>query len=545
MPFPSVPSTGDACARLTPFGWRGGLAALVAGLVVSFFAIGYFVVYWRNADMDFMVVYSALAANAAKPIAFFDHPAYITILSVEGWFTLLHRIGLLDAWSLNDIPSATNVPAFDAAMTHAIRAARLLSFAVAIVLILGFAALMRRLTRDWRLSLLATLAFAFSGGLILQMRILRSEMIASCLVILPLMALTIAGSRASRWRPLILAFAAMGCMVALENKVHAILLIAALPVLVLPFGAREGESVAWWRHGAARWVAVAAAVLFAAVLAWLARPLLAAGFDPDNLKAADLRPLLMGTPGLYQAGLVAWIALWMIAFARVWRVSAAETLAAMAMVVAGAAPGRLLLELQYNIITVVTVLNPLERMFTIAGLLGSPSHPAAPASSPGLGSIAILLGQGVLGVLRRYTFILYSSPRPAVFLTWLILPGIVVAWRRGERQAALQATLLMLTAIGIDTLGMQRNLKPEYFNFTDPLIILAGVALLARMPDLRQRRLAYPIGLALVVAHICVSQAEPARHMLKRESAADGICDWNMAYMPLLPLPWCDQPPKR
>src|SRR6267154_37568 len=74
----------------------------------------------------------------------------------------------------------------------------------------------------------------------------------------------------------------------------------------------------------------------------------------------------------------------------------------------------------------------------------------------------------------RCTFVLYSSPRPTVFLVWLIVPGIVVAWRRGERLVAGQALILLLSTIGIDALGVRRGLKVEYFIYTDPLIILAG-----------------------------------------------------------------------
>ena len=88
---------------------------------------------------------------------------------------------------------------------------------------------------------------------------------------------------------------------------------------------------------------------------------------------------------------------------------------------------------------------------------------------------------GVASVLARYSFVLHSSPRPTVFLTWLIIPGIVYAWRRGERLAAIQALLLLLAAIGIDALGVRRGLKSEYFIFTDPLIILAGAILLDRL----------------------------------------------------------------
>ena len=99
----------DAFDRLTFLGWRWGLAAIVAGLAVSFFLFGYAVIYWRNADMDFMVIYNALALNDGKPQQFFDHTAYLTILSTKFWFQLLHALGLLDAWSLSSIPPASNV----------------------------------------------------------------------------------------------------------------------------------------------------------------------------------------------------------------------------------------------------------------------------------------------------------------------------------------------------------------------------------------------------------------------------------------------------
>jgi len=79
-----------------------------------------------------------------------------------------------------------------------------------------------------------------------------------------------------------------------------------------------------------------------------------------------------------------------------------------------------------------------------------------------------LLLDGVASVLARYSFVLHPSPRPTVFLIWLIVPGIVYAWRRGERQAAIQALMLLLAAIGIDVLDVRRGLKSEYFIFTDP-----------------------------------------------------------------------------
>src|SRR5690242_13839278 len=121
----------DTFDRLTFLGWSRGLLAIVAGLAASFLLFGYFVIYWRNADMDFMVIYSALAMNDGKPQHFLDHTAYLTIITVKAWFRLLHDLGLLDAWTLPAIPPATDATAFDAAMTQAVRAGRLLAFLIA------------------------------------------------------------------------------------------------------------------------------------------------------------------------------------------------------------------------------------------------------------------------------------------------------------------------------------------------------------------------------------------------------------------------------
>src|SRR5438445_11668486 len=179
-PMDAPPEAASAAHfhRLTSLGWRWGLAAIIAGLAVSFVLFGYAVIYWRNADMDFMVIHSALALNDGKPQYFFDHTAYLTILSTKLWFQFLHDLSLLDAWSLSSMPPASDAAAFDAAMTHAVRAGRILAFLIATGSVLIFAALIRAVVRDWRVALMATNAFAFSGGVAVHSRILRSELLA-------------------------------------------------------------------------------------------------------------------------------------------------------------------------------------------------------------------------------------------------------------------------------------------------------------------------------------------------------------------------------
>src|SRR5436305_3692824 len=211
------PRAKDILDRISWLGWRKGLAGIVLGLAASFFIFGYALVYWRNADMDFMVIYNALLLNDGKPQQFFDHPAYITILSVQLWFKLLHGVGLLDAWTLSGIPPASDPAAFDAAMTQAVRAARLLALLTAGGCVLVFAALMRLVVRDWRIALIATFAFTFSGGLAVHARILRSELLAAFPVICALLILIIVGRRASIARPLAMGLAAMLCVFGMED----------------------------------------------------------------------------------------------------------------------------------------------------------------------------------------------------------------------------------------------------------------------------------------------------------------------------------------
>jgi hypothetical protein len=389
--------------------------------------------------------------------------------------------------------------------------------------------------RDWRIALIATFALAFSGGIAVHSRILRSELAAACPVIFALMILIVIGRRASIARPLGMAAAAGLCVLGLENKVQVILLIGALPLLAMPFGSDTSASVGFWRNTPSSWLATAVAAIAAIATIWLSWPLAAVGFDRALLDAAHFQPLLLGRFGIYQTALLVLIGGCVIAYAAIWRVSTAETLASMFAIAAGASIALLALNLVYNTGNVIAVANPLEKMLTFAD-----AGTANAANGSHLSGILLLLFDGVGSVLARYTFVLHSSPRPTVFLTWLIVPGIVVTWRRGDKLTAIQALLLLLAAIGIDALGVRRGLKSEYFIITDPLIILAGAVLLDQMRDLRFYKWSYPVAIALFGLHIVIGQAEPIKYATMRRGP-ESICEWSGYYLPLLPLPWCAQ----
>ncbi len=529
---PTTGTAGDAFDRLSPLGWSGGLAAIVAALLLSFLLFGYFLIYWRNADMDFMITYSALAMNDGKPQHFVDHTAYLTILSVKSWFQLLHNMGLLDAYTLPAIPPATDAAAFDAAMTEAVRAGRVLVFLIATGCVLVFAGLSRLILRDWRVALLTTLAFAGSGGIAVHSRVLRSELVAACPVIFALMILIFIARRGSLCRPLFIAIAAALCVIGLENKVQAILLIGTLPIVILPFGSEQSRSLAFWSTPTSALAALVTAIA-ATAATWAAWPLITLGLNQSLLRAATFRPLLLDQFGVYQVMLMVLIFGCMIAFATIWRVSVIETIASMLALIAGGTAALLVLNVDFNAANVIAVFNPLEKMLTFAD---ASTSSVANGSSPV--ALLLLLLEGLASVFARYTFVLHSSPRPTVFLTWLIFPGIVYAWRQGKRQVALQSLLLMGAAIGIDAITVRRGLKIEYFIFTDPLIILAGALLLDSMRSLRFHKWAYPIAATLIGLHIAVGQAEPIKYAFKRTGPAS-ICEWSPYYMPLMRLPWC------
>jgi len=126
-----------------------------------------------------------------------------------------------------------------------------------------------------------------------------------------------------------MAVAAGLCVLGLENKVQAILLIGALPLLMLPFGSPKSASVAFWRNTRSKLVRGGFAAVAAIASSSAAWPLISVGFDRALLDAAHFHPLLLGRFGLYQPALLALIAACMIAYAAIWRVSAAETLASM------------------------------------------------------------------------------------------------------------------------------------------------------------------------------------------------------------------------
>ena len=522
--------------RLVPFRWKTELLLVCGGMLASFLIAGFWYPYWRVADMDFWIVYNGLLLNAGLPQEYFDHPGYLSIVLLAEWLRLLHAVGLLKVDALTQLPSAADAAAFKDAWTAATRAARVLSLAIGMGFVVAFGTLLRTWLRDWRIAGLGLFLLAFSGGMAMQIRTMRTELIATGLFFSALMILLIAARRGSRAaRPLLVGCAALLIALAMENKIQILFLIAALPVLLLPFGPEDTEP-GFWQPSPAASAALIVSAAVAALASYLARDILAAGLSVMATPTMSVPHLALGAP-VYWSLIALWLALGMAAYVFVWRVPLLETATTVFAIVAGTAIALLALDIRYHPNDVMVVFHPLEQMYAF----GASTAPqlASGALSDKLMYVVDSLG----GLIARRTFVLQSSPRPTIFLEWFVIAATIYALRRRQWRTVVQVAVLMATVYGVDMLGMARGLKQEYFLLTDPLVIIAGALLLARVPALQTHRWAYPVGAALIVVHVVISQAEPVKHIF-RTDGPEVLCGLYHNAQRVEHLPVCATLPK-
>ena len=501
--------------RLTPLGWTQGLLLILAGLIVSFFLFGFFNPYWRIADQDILLVFDAFLQNDGLPRQVAYHPAHLIVTMLSATYRALHGLGLLETYSLSTMPLASDVAAFTRSWTHAVQIARLICLLIVLVYITAFAFLLRTLIRDWRVALLGTFAIAFSGGIAMSVRSVKPELLSGAFFAIALLILLIS-ARSPRMtpRPVLIGVGAFFATLAMDNKVQAIFLVATLPVLLLPFGERSQQG-GYWSERRAGW-ALAASVIFALLSAIAAAPLVRQGLFADETLLTMRRVF---DTGVFQTMLIVWIASGMLAFGLLWRVPLAEGLTAAFSVVAGISLGLLPLYIYRATSSIAKVISPLDALYYFVA-------PADLQCGPGgCGFPFAMIFDSVKGLLLHHTFFLQTSPRPEIFLEWVIIAGIVIAFRRREYKAALQASFLICAVLAVDTLAAARALKQDYFNYTDPLIIIAGALLLAKLTDLQNHRWTYPIGATLIALHVAFSQAEPVKHAFLLRAGPESKCD--------------------
>ena len=143
----------------------------------------------------------------------------------------------------------------------------------------------------------------------------------------------------------------------------------------------------------------------------------------------------------------------MLAFGLLWRVPLAEGLTAAFSVIAGISLGLLLLYFYRATSSIAKVISPLDALYYFVAPADSQ------CGSGGCGLPFAMLFDSIKSLLIHHTFFLQTSPRPEIFLEWVIIAGIVIAFRRREYKVALQASSLICAVFAVDTLQAARALK--------------------------------------------------------------------------------------
>jgi hypothetical protein len=512
-------------------GWKTSLVTIAASMAVSLLLVGFSMPYWKIADQDLPLAYNGLLLNDGRVQEYFEHTGYLYQLLLAAWYRLLHGVGLLPVHALSQLPPSTDVAAFDRAWQQIIEAGRVLSFILGIAFVWVYATLVRRLVGDWRLAVMAAIALAWSGGVAMHIRIMRTELLSAALITSALLLILVAARAGDTRRLVYIGLAGLCASLAIVTKVQALLPALAIPVIALAFGQTAPAEAREASDAARRWIMALIAVALAIVVAYPAVGLLARGMAAGS----PYRPIGGGLSGIYQCFFALWVMAAMLAYAVWYRASVPDTVAAMAALVVGLGLGLLSLDIRYQPENVIAVANPVEHMFAFAASGASALVHEQQMLS---GALVLALAKGLVQSLAMHSFVFSTSARPTLLLEWFAIVGAVVLWRRGERRLPLQVALLIVVAWGLDAVFSLRSLQTPYFAYTDPLLILAAVLVLAHLPDLQTRRWAQHAGIALLVIYVVWAHLEPVKAVL-RHNRPQETCDWLPAYTSKIEFPFC------
>ena len=514
--------------------WNTAMLLLLAGMLISFLLFGLFWPYWRVADQDLILAYQGLLYNDGLPQEYFDHTGYLYDLAISAWYRLLHAVGLLPVHALSELPSVTDVGAFNAAWQHLIEAGRVLSLLIGAVFVWTFAALMRRVIGDWRIASLCGFGLAFSSGIAMHIRVMRTELLSSALVTSALLLVLVAARRRSGRRFVLIAAAGLCASLAVVTKVQGLFPALAIPVIALAFGNERAGPARWWGTPAL-WRRAAVWCVLAAAAAIPVFALLRIGIESIGNSIFIRHAVGLAISGHYQILLAALPLILIGVYSGIWRIPVPDAVAAAAALTLGVALGLLSLRVRYDLQNVIAVANPLEHMLAAAA---SSDQELAGGQPDVTGALVVSLAKGLLASLAKHSFVLQTSHRPTLLLEWLAIVGAIVAWRRGERLLPLQVALLIGAAWGIDAVSALRGLKLAYFAYTDPLLIIAAAIVAAGFPELHtsfrvQKRLFTLAAVYLVWAHAAPMQATFSHR------PAQEWCFFFPALVPRVHFPFC------
>jgi hypothetical protein len=385
-------------AKLIFPGWKTSLLAIAAGMAVSLLLVGFAMPYWKIADQDLPLAYNGLLLNDGRPQEYFEHTGYIYQLLLAAWYRLLHWVGLLPVHALSELPPSADVAAFDRAWQQIVEAGRALSLVLGIAFVWVYATLVRRLVGDWRLAVMAAIALAWSGGVAMHIRIMRTELLSAALVTSALLLILVAARAGDIRRLIYIGLAGLCASLAIVTKVQAVLPALAIPIVALAFGQKPPVHTYETPGTARRWLIALVVLALAIVVAYPAAGLLVQGIAAGS----RYRPIGGGLSGIYQYVIALWIIGAMVAYAVAYRVSLPDTIAAIAALIVGLGLGLLSLDIRYQPENLVAVANPVEHMFAFAA---SGASTLVNEQQMLTGTFVLALAKGLAQSLAMHSFV--------------------------------------------------------------------------------------------------------------------------------------------
>ena len=153
------------------------------------------------------------------------------------------------------------------------------------------------------------------------------------------------------------------------------------------------------------------------------------------------------------------------------------------------------------------------------------------------------LAAGIYEQFAHATFVLHPSSRGTMFLQWVVIAGLCMAWLRGRRLLAAQTAILLAAAWLIDIAGTFRNATIAYSIFADPVIVIAAAWLFGNLTELASHRFVVPLGVMLIATQIVMGQFESVKAAFLLRRSPEPLCAWLPGWTKAIErFPFC--PPK-
>ena len=468
--------------------------------------------FLANSDMDIVLAYYAILVASELPLDKFPHTAYLHVLIYGAAIWIADMFGWITSSQIDVILKPNQ---FEQNFSEIVYAGRVLSILLAVASSAIVWSIAKILTENRWGALCALVLFAGSLGLGDQSSVIRTELPSMFFVLLGFWVLIIA-SRTVGWRAVIgVGFAAFFCYAAMLVKIQAVFLALFFPLLGLVLTDSRRDIFPPPEKSVLNLLVTASIAIIAPAAVGLFSQL------PDDRY------------GLYQAVIMVYIWVAVLAYSRWTKIGNAWAIAGIAGLMIGLSVGEYL-----NLIkeswTGFAVFNFLEALSkwgghssTIDLILSLPGH--------------------FIAFVARYLVPQkeFTQTYPFLLVFWTAIFGLAAFCINRQWHAARTAGLLLFMAFALPTVFSIRGYLYHYRIYAEIWAILAALIFLAEFcKNKRHTVFAYAAMLFLCVAvsgvQIGYDQITPAAANTRNPEVVCGVMYLTRKFLPNL-QPFCDE----